>query len=135
MMCTLILDHYHKEPLVNVFKTLSIAFILFSGLVSANQNTETTQQEIDHLLTFVQTTACQYERNGTVYSGVEAVEHIQKKYDYFKDDIESTEDFIKYSATKSKMSGKKYKVHCADAPAQNSSEWLLIELKRYRSGL
>ena len=91
-----------------------------------------TQNEIAHLLDFVANTACKYERNGTIYDGVEAQIHIKKKYHYFIDKIKSAEDFIKYSATRSTMSGKKYKILCADTPVQNSEDWLLEELKKFR---
>ena len=91
------------------------------------------QDEINHLLKFVSSTECQYERNGTMHNGLEAVKHINKKYDYFLDDIKKTEDFIKYSATKSKMSGKYYMVHCPNLVPIKSQDWLLKELKRYRS--
>jgi hypothetical protein len=91
-----------------------------------------TQKEITHLLDFVANTACKYERNGTLYGGIEAQAHINKKYQYFIDKINSAEDFIKYSATRSTMSGKKYKILCANMPVQFSSDWLLEELKKYR---
>lgn len=91
-----------------------------------------TQEEITHLLDFVANTACKYERNGTLYGGIEAQAHIKKKYQYFMDKIISAEDFIKYSATRSTMSGKKYKILCADIPVQNSADWLLDELKKFR---
>jgi hypothetical protein len=70
-----------------------------------------------------------------MHNGKEAVKHIQKKYDYFADDITSTEDFIKYSATKSKMSGKYYKIHCSGKKPVKSQDWLLTELKAYRSSV
>jgi hypothetical protein len=92
-----------------------------------------TNKEVEHLLEYVGLTSCKYERNGEMYSGQKAVEHIKKKYDYFIDDIETTEDFIKYSATKSKMSGKHYKIHCTNEPVVKSSAWLLAELERYRA--
>ncbi len=92
-----------------------------------------TQQEIDHLLDFVGKTNCKYIRNGSSHTGVEAKEHISKKYAYYKDQIYSAEDFIKYSATKSEMSGTRYKVLCPSKTSQNSSEWLLDELKYYRN--
>jgi len=108
--------------------------VLFS-LILAGTSHASPQQEIQHLLDFVKTTPCQYERNGTQHTGVEAVEHIKKKYDYFLDDIKTAEDFIEYSATQSKMSGKKYKVHCKGVAEQNSHDWLMTELRRYRASL
>ena len=108
-------------------RQLILAGMLFAGTAIAD-----TQQEINHLLEFVANTSCQYERNGNVYDGARAEKHIKKKYDYFKDKINSAEDFIKYSATKSTMSGKQYKIHCDSMATQNSSDWLLNELKKYR---
>ncbi len=93
-----------------------------------------TQKEIEHLLDFVVNTSCKYERNGTLYGGIEAQGHIKKKYQYFMDKIKSAEDFIKYSATESTISGKKYTILCENKPVQNSADWLLEELKKFRQG-
>jgi len=92
-----------------------------------------TQSEIDHLLTYVKTTQCKYIRNGSEHSGVDAAAHIKKKYDYFKDDIKSAEDFIRLSATKSTMTGSKYYIQCPNSPKVESGKWLLAELKRFRA--
>ena len=91
-----------------------------------------TQQEIDHLLSFVASTSCQYERNGTYYSGKEARDHINLKYEYYQSKIKTTEGFIKFSATKSNLSGEKYRIHCANKGVESTEEWLLSELQRYR---
>ena len=107
--------------------TFCVALVLpFSA--SANNN-----DEINHLLNFVENTECIYIRNGNEHKGPEARTHIQKKYDYYHDDIKSAEDFIKYSATKSLLSGSRYKVDCPNEKQQFSDDWLLSELKMYRS--
>ena len=72
-------------------------------------------------------------RNGDEHNGNDAIEHIQKKYDYYKDDINTAEQFVEYSATKSTMSGSFYKVKCADAQPIKTQVWLLDELKKYRN--
>lgn len=102
------------------------------ALLSLNSHAST-QDEINHLLSFITSTHCLYERNGTMHTGKEAKAHISKKYAYYADDIESAEDFIKYSATKSKLSGKYYKIHCVNEAPLKSKDWLLIELKAYRA--
>ena len=112
---------------MNLNKVLLILLSIFSLNAVA-----TTQDEINHLLSYIASTDCKYERNGTMHNGTEAVKHIKKKYNYFYDDITSTEDFIKYSATKSKMSGEFYKIHCLDKDPVKSKDWLLTELKKYR---
>ena len=89
--------------------------------------------EIEHILTFVEKTECQFERNGKMYTGENAVEHIRKKYHYYKDKIDSTERFIELSATKSTISGKHYMILCKGNPKITSQEWLLLELEHYRS--
>lgn len=89
--------------------------------------------EIEHLINYVKNTDCLYERNGTKHKGYEAVEHIRKKYEYYEDDIESTEDFIRLSAKESTMSGKPYKVHCEGKQVVTSESWLLKELNHIRA--
>ena len=106
--------------------------MLFAAMLSTSVNAHTLD-EIEHLLAFVKDTNCVYERNGKQHTGTEAVEHIKKKYDYYSEEIDSAEDFIKYAATKSKMSGDYYMVHCPDQPAVKSKTWLLAELASYRA--
>ncbi|QDP02951.1 hypothetical protein FNC98_07620 [Thalassotalea sp. PS06] len=103
-----------------------------SPLAIASEIDPQTEKEIKHLLKYVGDSGCKYERNGDFHQGEEAVEHIQKKYDYFVDDIETTEDFIEKSATQSLISKKKYMIHCPDQEAVPSGDWLLEELDRYR---
>jgi hypothetical protein len=88
--------------------------------------------EINHLLGFVNSSPCTFNRNGAKHLGKESINHIQRKYDYFKDDIVTSEDFIKYSATKSTMSGKYYTVDCPGKTTIKSKDWLLDELKQFR---
>jgi hypothetical protein len=110
---------------------LALVFILIS--TSANADVSAEQKlETSHLLNFVKHTPCQIIRNGKAYDGSGAVTHIQKKYDYFKDDIETTEQFIELSATKSTLSGKYYTVVCGDAQPLRTKDWLLEELRNYR---
>ena len=89
------------------------------------------QQDVDHLLGFIETSDCTFLRNGRAYDAQEARDHIQKKYNYAKDSIETTEQFIEYTATRSSLSGQPYRVNCA-GQEQLSSEWLIGELRRFR---
>ncbi|MDX8378302.1 MAG: DUF5329 family protein [Mariprofundales bacterium] len=112
---------------------IRIILLMLLSLVASTAWSAPMQQEIEHLLEFVASTQCQYERNGTKYSGKKAVAHIQKKYRYFKDDIDSTEKFIELSATKSTMSGRYYNIHCKNKPVIKTQDWLLQELQTYRN--
>ncbi|SEL89119.1 hypothetical protein SAMN05216262_1302 [Colwellia chukchiensis] len=114
--------------LSQVSQVILVVAVLLSFHVFAS-----TEQEIAHLLSYVERTQCLYERNGTKHNGVAAVKHIRKKYQYFADKITSSEDFIKYSATKSTISGKHYLIHCPKKATRKSRDWLLMELNRFRA--
>lgn len=123
-----------------VLKKFSILPLILSGVLflflfnSSFADISTEQQkEIDHLLKFITESACQFKRNGRQYSGIQSRKHIQKKYNYFNDTINSAEDFIQYSATKSTMSGQYYTVNCPNNKKITSKEWLLKELQQFRS--
>lgn len=101
---------------------------------TSNLNPES-EKQIDHLLSFISSSSCKFMRNGTWHEASDAAKHINKKYDYVlgKGLVDTPEDFIKYSATKSSLSGRKYKVKCGVEPEIESSEWLLTELALFRS--
>jgi hypothetical protein len=93
---------------------------------------EPVNREIHHLLQYIENAGCSFIRNNKAYEGAEARAHIQKKYDYFKARIKTTDDFITLAATKSSMSGKPYKVRCNDREI-SCAEWLNAELQMFRS--
>lgn len=93
------------------------------------------QSEVAHLFSYLEKSGCQYYRNGTWYKEAKAVrDHVDKKYRYFADrgKINSSEDFIKWAATKSELSGKPYMVKCENGPEMPMAQWLTDELGRYR---
>ena len=59
-------------------KFTSALLCLLMGILSQPVLAVSMQNEIDHLLVFVKSTDCQYERNGDMHSGADAAEHIQK---------------------------------------------------------
>ena len=114
--------------MMKIARYMAAAFLLAtSSLVLADM-----QDEIQHLLRFIETSGCEFERNGTVYDSRKARSHIERKYNYIESRVDETEDFIKYAATESSMSGRKYKVTC-NGKQQASADWLHDELSRYRA--
>ncbi len=97
--------------------------------------TPTAEQEISHLLDYVETCGCQFCRNDTWIDDMKAArQHAELKYRYFlrKGRIHSAEDFITWAASKSEMSGKPYLVRCGSASPQLTAQWLTQELHRFR---
>lgn len=95
---------------------------------------ENLQEAVDYLMEFVRSSDVVFIRNDKEHSAEDAAEHILKKYKYAKRKVKTPEDFIKYCATKSTMSGKQYHVRLAGGRTITSAEWLLAALERYRTG-
>jgi Family of unknown function (DUF5329) len=89
------------------------------------------EAEIDHLLNFIAGSPCAFIRNGVAYDGAQAVDHIKDKYQHYRDDIRSAEDFIALAASKSAISGKPYLVQC-DGAEMPAADWLTQELSAFR---
>lgn len=89
------------------------------------------EAEIDHLLGYIESAACTFDRNGTLYDSREAAAHIRKKYAHTQRWIKSSADFIRYAATKSSISGRPYLVICSGVTTPTAA-WLADELARFR---
>jgi hypothetical protein len=88
--------------------------------------------EVEHLLKFLRGSDCRMTRNGKAHNGEEAARYVQRKYDHFRNEISSTEDFIELAASQSTISGKSYQVQCPGEPNRPSRDWLLQELGAFR---
>jgi len=117
----------------SLMKKLALLILVFISALAASTSHAFAdmKSEITHLLNFVEHSKCDFIRNGSSHSGPDARNHMMRKYDYFKERISSAEEFIEYSATKSTMSGKPYKVRC-DGKEYLTAQWLNDELKKYR---
>lgn len=93
------------------------------------------QAEISHLLDYVATPGCQFNRNGSWHAGQEARAHLKKKYDYLlkRDLVTHAESFIERGATGSSVSGKPYLVRCGGGKAVESAVYMKEELARFRA--
>jgi hypothetical protein len=91
--------------------------------------------EVDALLARLQSSGCEFNRNGSWYAGAEAKAHLLKKLDYLegKDMVASAEQFIERGASASSMSGKPYLVRCAGKAPVESAQWLKAELQQLRA--
>lgn len=120
---------------MKIINTLICSFLFIPFVAHSSSLTPEDEIQIQHLLGFVSSSSCKFLRNGSWYEASEAADHIRKKYKYVlgKGLVGSPEDFIKYSATKSSLSGKKYRVQCDQSQEIDSSTWLLTELESFRA--
>lgn len=105
-------------------------FLLFTQSQRVNAN----EQEVTHLLGFIEKSGCTFIRNNKNYNSAKARKHIERKYKHVQDRITTTEEFIRYSATESSITHKPYTVTCSAEKTQSSSTWLLHELDNFRAG-
>ena len=92
-------------------------------------------QQIEHLIDFIRQSPCAFIRNGKDYDGAAAADHVQQKYEYYRDRrrIRTVDDFIDLAATKSALSGKPYQIRCPGQPVAPAADWLRAELQAYRA--
>src|SRR5574343_1047737 len=106
-----------------------LASAMFS-LASAVPTAAPVRAEIDLLLSKLQASGCEFNRNGSWYSGAEAKVHLLRKLEYIegKSAVQSTEQFIELAAAKSSSSGRPYQVKCGAESPVESQVWLAKQL-------
>ena len=122
------MKHVVKYPII-ILAMLLNASIAFAETAAPTDNLE---QTVKYLLDFIANSDCTFIRNGKSYAPKEALEHIKAKYEYFKPEIKTPEDFIRFAATKSELSGKPYLVRFKDGKEMECAEWLSKTLDDYR---
>ena len=132
-----------SHPMINNRKSiclmacLTFVLLLFLAKPLWAETTDTTARlEINSLLDRLQSSGCQFNRNGTWYAASEAKAHLLGKLEYLekRGSLQSTEQFINMAASKSSVSGKPYQVMCGNTAPVESKLWLTEELQAVRSG-
>ncbi len=73
-----------------------------------------------------------FVRNGATASSMEAAKHMRDKYDYFRRDIKTADDFIRLCGTRSELTRQPYLVRRRDGSEQPAAELLDAELRVLR---
>jgi len=75
-----------------------------------------------------------FMRNGDEHNAANAAKHMQAKFDHFKDEIVTAEDFIDRCASRSEVTGKPYQVKLSNGVVRDAKEFLTAELHTLRKG-
>lgn len=118
----------------NLRQHLVYLLLAFTANAYSGEISPTTRAELEHLFSYLETSGCQFNRNGSWYTAMEATAHIRHKYEYLdnKGLITTAEDFIEKAASQSSMTRKAYEVKCAAQSPLKSAPWFSAELKKYR---
>lgn len=92
------------------------------------------EAEIEALLARLESSRCEFNRNGGWYNGADARTHLHGKLEAIarRTTLRSTEQFIELAATVSSSSGRPYEVKCGAGPSVPSAQWLTRELALLR---
>jgi Family of unknown function (DUF5329) len=126
--------NFHQQVVVVLAIAAGLFFCMLTPVSNAKQ-TEPVEATIGHLLDYVNRSTLVFIRNSGEYTAQQASEHMQKKYEHFRDEIETPEQFIELCATRSLLSGKPYLVINKHGETLKTSEWLTAELNAYRNNI
>lgn len=116
---------------------LAILFTFFSQISLAAHPKQLPNrepdQEVQHLITFINNSNATFIRNGDEHTSKEAAEHLAMKYRKAKRYAKTADDFINNLASKSSWSGKAYTVILSSGAKLTANSWLTNELIRFRN--
>lgn len=113
-----------KKRTAHLILCLALIASGFSVRAIAAELNHAESDKIEFLKQQILQSECQFERNGKTYSAETALKHISKKQDFYKKKINSAQDFINYTATKSHLTGKPYYLVCEEQQKKSLSHWL-----------
>ena len=121
-----------RRPYWSRLLLATILLAVVSPWSLAAMQAEDLDTTVQYLITYVKESDVIFERNSGRYTAREAAEHINNKYQHFRDDIDTPEKFIELCATGSLVTGKPYFIITRQGEQLPSSEWLNAELSIYR---
>ena len=121
-------------PRLWVFTVLFLTSLAASS-DGPGQQSEGIESAIQFLLNHVADSGLTFIRNSKRHDAADAAEHMNSKYEYFRDKIKTPEDFIRRCASKSLLSGEPYLVVLENGEEIRTDAWLLRALTVYRRGL
>ncbi len=92
-------------------------------------------EEVTHLVSLVESSGCEFYRNGLSYDGARAAGHLSEKYALVSaaGKIATGEIFIERVATRSSITGIPYGVKCGGSERVPLADWLNAALARHRA--
>ena len=110
--------------------SLGVMLALWPALLWARDARE--QARIDYLLHDVESASgMKFIRNGSEYDGAAAAKHLRMKLDYSGERLKTAEDFVKYCATESSLTHRKYLIRAADGTTTEAAVYFTAKLREF----
>ena len=115
-----------------MFRLFAIALLSVSAAANAGDRSPAESARIEYLLATVESLHdAQFIRNGTAYDSVAAVKHLRLKLRAAGSRVKTAEDFIRYCASASSVSGKPYEIRFADGQVLRADDFLRQKLLEF----
>lgn len=116
-------------------RTLILLCLLVAapGAALAEDARERAAVEIEHLITAIGDSGCEFIRNGKRHDAGEAERHIRMKYRRAKRHATTAERFIERLASRSSMTRRPYLMDCPGSDPVPSGDWLSARLATFRA--
>jgi len=113
-------------------RLLAIAFLTLAVAAGADDRLPAENARIEYLLGIVASLRdAQFIRNGTSYDSAAAVEHLRVKLRVAGSHVKTAEDFIRYCASASSVSGTPYEIRFSDGRIVLSADFLRQKLTEF----
>jgi hypothetical protein len=117
------------------YRMRSLWVLLMAGAVtlgSAGTRAPLEDQKINFLITSIETLGdATFVRNGTAYDAKTAADHLRLKLRHAGTRVRTADDFIRYCASVSSLTGTPYQIHFADGHVETSEFFLRQKLSQF----
>jgi hypothetical protein len=112
-----------------MLRLFAVAVLALATVANAVERLPAEDARIEYLLAVVGSLHdAQFIRNGTAYDSTAAVKHLRAKLGIAGSRVKSAEDFIRYCASESSISGRPYEIRFADGHVVRSADFLRQKL-------
>jgi hypothetical protein len=113
-------------------RLLAVTLLSLVAVARGGDPAPTERSRIEYLLGVVASLHdAQFIRNGRAYDGQAAVSHLRTKLRAAGSRVQTAEDFIRYCASESSVSGKPYEIRFADGRVVLSADFLRQQLLEF----
>ena len=116
-------------------RALLIVVLSVASIARAAEPSATESARIEYLLAVVGSMHdAWFIRNGTAYDSATAVSHLRTKLRAAGARVQTAEDFIRYCATESSITGQPYEIRFADGRTTPAADFLSRKLVEFDQG-
>lgn len=122
--------------ILSLGRRIAFALLLawFLPAIAMAQSDPVAVREVDALIADIAgMKGATFIRNGSEYDAAKAADHLRLKRSRAGKRLKTAEDFIRYCASSSSMSGKKYRLRFADGREVDVDSYLSTRLQAMRS--